>query len=336
MIKKIILLILFLLKSSSTFCMLEAIITRNNESLQFLAEEASEEELSQATIDAIHRGNYEATKLLLEKGATPPLLTAAKVGRADICNTVASYGRHYRLEQEQRQAILKRLILSGNKQNLETYFRYRIIKPKDISAEILEMAYQREWVHTPNEELRQIIEEKRLTYLHQKALQELALEFEDDPELGKKRKRQIEPPQKPDSKKLKYKEKKCAICHEKFKSGEITDEYLLPCQHVFHPECSQQWFKVRGIPQCPTCKEPKNPEQDGKTPAAWYAWIHANPDEIEQGRLIDGADDLEAQARELERLALNRHYEEAAAAAERAQREQERLEEEDDGAGPAQ
>jgi len=42
----------------------------------------------------------------------------------------------------------------------------------------------------------------------------------------------------------------CIICISDFESGDITKS--LPCMHLFHSKCIDQWLKVKG--KCPTCQ----------------------------------------------------------------------------------
>lgn len=45
-------------------------------------------------------------------------------------------------------------------------------------------------------------------------------------------------------------EKKCIICLEYFVNGEVLT--TIPCFHLFHPKCINEWFKNQNI--CPICK----------------------------------------------------------------------------------
>lgn len=53
----------------------------------------------------------------------------------------------------------------------------------------------------------------------------------------------------------------CSICLEDFLHEQ--DLFLLPCRHVFHPECVQSWLQDQG--NCPNCKQdlaqPRSPKQ---------------------------------------------------------------------------
>ncbi|KAL2917388.1 E3 ubiquitin-protein ligase Praja-2 [Polyrhizophydium stewartii] len=42
----------------------------------------------------------------------------------------------------------------------------------------------------------------------------------------------------------------CIVCQEDFAEEETTIE--LPCKHVFHPECINNWLKLNGT--CPVCR----------------------------------------------------------------------------------
>ena len=48
----------------------------------------------------------------------------------------------------------------------------------------------------------------------------------------------------------KLKEKKCVICLEEFQNGD--EKTTLPCFHIFHPNCINQWLKKHD--NCPICK----------------------------------------------------------------------------------
>jgi hypothetical protein len=45
-------------------------------------------------------------------------------------------------------------------------------------------------------------------------------------------------------------EKKCVICLEYFVNGDVLT--TIPCFHVFHPKCINEWFKNKNT--CPICK----------------------------------------------------------------------------------
>jgi E3 ubiquitin-protein ligase RNF115/126 len=44
----------------------------------------------------------------------------------------------------------------------------------------------------------------------------------------------------------------CSVCQEKFKLGELAK--VLPCKHLFHPDCIIPWFRVKD--SCPLCRHP--------------------------------------------------------------------------------
>ena len=48
----------------------------------------------------------------------------------------------------------------------------------------------------------------------------------------------------------KLEEKKCVICLEEFKNGD--EKTTVPCFHIFHPNCINEWFKKHDT--CPICK----------------------------------------------------------------------------------
>lgn len=45
----------------------------------------------------------------------------------------------------------------------------------------------------------------------------------------------------------------CSICQEDIEP-EISDVIILPCSHVFHPECIREWGRYKT--ECPTCRAP--------------------------------------------------------------------------------
>ena len=42
----------------------------------------------------------------------------------------------------------------------------------------------------------------------------------------------------------------CAICQDEYKEDELVKQ--LPCHHLFHPACIENWLKVNGT--CPVCR----------------------------------------------------------------------------------
>ena len=55
-------------------------------------------------------------------------------------------------------------------------------------------------------------------------------------------------------KKGKYNNDKCIICQYEYKFREKVK--LLPCKHIFHPECIDEWLKNEK--KCPFCKSDVN------------------------------------------------------------------------------
>jgi hypothetical protein len=51
-------------------------------------------------------------------------------------------------------------------------------------------------------------------------------------------------------------EKKCVICLEYFVNGDVLT--TIPCFHLFHPKCINEWFKSKNT--CPICKTKINEE----------------------------------------------------------------------------
>ena len=59
----------------------------------------------------------------------------------------------------------------------------------------------------------------------------------------------MESSQKEDNKNENF--EKCVICMEKYKLDEEVE--TLPCFHIFHKDCIDQWLKA-GKDTCPICK----------------------------------------------------------------------------------
>eukprot|EP00898_Chlorokybus_atmophyticus_P006491 jgi/Chlat1/6843/Chrsp51S06529 len=53
----------------------------------------------------------------------------------------------------------------------------------------------------------------------------------------------------------------CSICQEDFVSGQRGKK--LPCDHMFHVQCLDQWLRVRAT--CPTCRYELNPSTDSNS-----------------------------------------------------------------------
>ena len=53
-------------------------------------------------------------------------------------------------------------------------------------------------------------------------------------------------------------EKQCIICLEDFKNGE--EKTTIPCFHIFHPNCINQWLKANNT--CPICKTEIDKEEN--------------------------------------------------------------------------
>jgi|MDSW01.3.fsa_nt_gb hypothetical protein len=60
---------------------------------------------------------------------------------------------------------------------------------------------------------------------------------------------------------------KCLVCQEEFTAeGEESDVRELPCKHVFHRECIDEW--LANDERCPTCKRSIRGEGDQETVGA--------------------------------------------------------------------
>jgi len=64
-----------------------------------------------------------------------------------------------------------------------------------------------------------------------------------------------------DQKITKFDEVSCIICLAIYQDG--NNIRTLPCQHVFHTECIEQWIKAKiaTLPRCPTCNVPLTDER---------------------------------------------------------------------------
>jgi hypothetical protein len=45
----------------------------------------------------------------------------------------------------------------------------------------------------------------------------------------------------------------CTICQDNFKDDDVVR--LLPCEHIYHPECIDDWLKIHSY-KCPCCRKP--------------------------------------------------------------------------------
>merc|ERR1719204_1985854 len=89
---------------------------------------------------------------------------------------------------------------------------------------------------------------------------------------------------------------RCAICQEK-----ITEGKQLPCRHIFHLKCLQDWMRYRHI--CPVCRKeltPAREEQANQQRNGWV-WNFGWPQwfNIEVGTAVTRHDDFEAQVGQL-------------------------------------
>ena len=44
--------------------------------------------------------------------------------------------------------------------------------------------------------------------------------------------------------------KECPVCQDDFVEG--VETIVLPCKHIFHPDCILNWLKLNGT--CPVCR----------------------------------------------------------------------------------
>lgn len=49
----------------------------------------------------------------------------------------------------------------------------------------------------------------------------------------------------------------CTVCLDEFNSS--SEVRKLPCKHLFHAKCIEEWLAAQGLPNCPMCKQ--NPFQ---------------------------------------------------------------------------
>jgi hypothetical protein len=202
--------------------------------------------------------------LLQNNTAAPVLFYAAKHGHLSTFFVSCAYKQRCITSRKEQKRILKRLILSGNPQNVEISFDEDLLKPEIIDSDIITYAMQRSYMYSKNKKI--------YDYLKTKKLVKTTIS-------RKKRKREnTEEEIKAIAKKTRYKQTACAICLDDFTEEELSPSYELPCKHVFHPPCVAGWFSSRGFKQCPTCKQPKS-SFERNTPPDWMTWIHARPGE---------------------------------------------------------
>jgi hypothetical protein len=58
-------------------------------------------------------------------------------------------------------------------------------------------------------------------------------------------------------------QKTCLVCTEQFAVGDNVK--FLPCGHLFHQDCADQWLRVSF--SCPTCRKPVSTNTFGMTAA---------------------------------------------------------------------
>jgi hypothetical protein len=180
----------------------------------------------------------------------PPFYLAAKHGHSRIATITAAHKSNVqrRIPQQERQEILFRLITSGNFTNVETYFTHKVIRPRDVTPEILEYAQQRAAIHPANKKILEYLE-------HHRTQRQQEIEHSLTRQNAKRHAR--------DRKKLSTEETaakktafECSICLDhKHKNMPLR---TLRCTHIFHKECVNQWFiaqKNRQVPEtCPFCR----------------------------------------------------------------------------------
>ncbi|MFT6765747.1 MAG: hypothetical protein ACJAZS_000635 [Alteromonas naphthalenivorans] len=199
--------------------------------------------------------------LVQNNTAAPVLFYAAKYGHLSTFFVSCAYKQRCITTRKEQKRILKRLILSGNPQNVKVSFDESLLKPEIIDDEIINFAIQRSYMYNKNKQIYDYLKTKKLV------IKTIPV---------KKRKREnTEEELKVIAKKTKYQQTACSICLEEFTEEELSPSYELPCKHVFHPPCAASWFSSRGFKQCPTCKQPKNTFEKN-TPPDWMTWIHAD------------------------------------------------------------
>lgn len=108
---------------------------------------AIQEHLATGRFFPLNRLAKEATKyhhidslyILLEAGARPPLYEAAQQGRADLARLTLKHMKNLRepLNEREKKRILERLTKTGNVNLLNMYFNYGVLKPEDVSHDLV-------------------------------------------------------------------------------------------------------------------------------------------------------------------------------------------------------
>ena len=53
--------------------------------------------------------------------------------------------------------------------------------------------------------------------------------------------------------KIKSMNSKCTVCQDDF--NEQDDVRVLPCEHIYHLDCIDDWLKIHSY-KCPCCRKP--------------------------------------------------------------------------------
>lgn len=155
------------------------------------------------------------------------LLPLAKYGNAHLIRAIilsrTFINAAYTCPLEQQKELLKRLILTGNKDNLALYLEHSLIHPSAIDNDIVSYAKQR-------------AEISQGTYVIYNRLCDVQKKH------AGKRKRKHQDIEISET-------TQCSICLEDVTS----DKRACERDHAMHIECFKDMFK-KGLPECPVCK----------------------------------------------------------------------------------
>lgn len=172
--------------------------------------------------------------------------------------------RDLQLTPEQKQALMMRLILTGNKENLSLFFYYGVLNTNDINDATIEYAEHRTNYNIENYKILDLLKRKQ----HENRLnrkRKVQEEERDDNNKEKNKKRRLNP-----------KEERppfCGICLEKYTKTNKPIR-MMPeeanCLHEAHQKCFERWCTSAQTRACIFCN---NGKKERKTPIEWDQWI---------------------------------------------------------------
>lgn len=205
----------------------------------------------------------------------------AKNGNLPSLNFLSQATYLPRLNSEQRSNILRRLILTGNWTNLIIFFEFNIIKPRDITDEIIAYAQERSVINLTNQNLLTILLQKNNDYRNQQELRRqrrlqenitTQQEVEIDPQQpASSRKRKSEQDDANPRKKQHIKEPDtCRICLDEYTEDNPPRKMTEKCEHEAHQECFARWCKSAKTDACIFCD---NGSEKRQIPEGWMQTI---------------------------------------------------------------